>query len=313
MLDLNLLEKELDYALDNETSESLSDWLKKQRNMHIGQKKYRDFIVGEKIYSVADFFFSTNFVENNNEDYNRQQNTFDINKLKEYNIVYLHTMYKNQFFNLIKDLDNKFTVVTHNSDINIDNIDNLPKNVVTWYSQNIKYRDDRLHSLPIGLENSKWFPYIQKQSKMQNKLNNVKNHRNLVYINHNVNTNLKERVEPYDLLNGKKFVTIEFGRNGQDFDHYIDNIYNHKFVICPEGNGIDTHRKWETLYLNSIPIEKRSINNSYYEDLPICFVESWEEITEDFLNKEYERIMSTEWNLDKLDMTYWKNEISKYE
>ena len=149
MLDLNLLEKELDYALDNETSESLSDWLKKQRNMHIGQKKYRDFIVGEKIYSVADFIFSTNFVENNNEDYNRQQNTFDINKLKEYNIVYLHTMYKNQFFNLIKDLDNKFTVVTHNSDINIDNIDNLPKNVVTWYSQNIKYRDDRLHSLPI--------------------------------------------------------------------------------------------------------------------------------------------------------------------
>ena len=96
-----------------------------------------------------------------------------------------------------------------------------------------------------------------------------------------------------------------------NFENYIDNIYNHKFVICPEGNGIDTHRKWETLYLKSIPIEKRCINSSFYEDLPICLVNDWSEITEEFLNKEYNRISNSTWNLNKLDMFYWKNEINK--
>lgn len=272
---------------------------------------FMNFIVGEKFYSIADFIYSSNTVEYNNEDYNKLENTFDINKLKEINIVYLHTMYKNQFFNLIKNLDSKFIIVTHNSDINIDNVDNLPKNVIKWYSQNVNCKDERLFSLPIGLENSKWFPEIQKQKKLINKLQNRKKIKNLVYMNHNIRTNVVERTKTYNLLSNKSFVTVEFGSNGQNYDNYIDNIYNHKFVICPEGNGIDTHRKWETLYLNSIPIEKRNINSSFYEDLPICLVENWNEINEQFLNREYDRIMNTKWNLDKLDMSYWINEINK--
>ena len=84
-----------------------------------------DFIVGEKFYDVADFVFS---IENQN-DYNRLVNTFDINKLSTINIVYLHTMYKDYFFEVIKDLDKIFIVVTHNSDTNINSVDNLPKNL----------------------------------------------------------------------------------------------------------------------------------------------------------------------------------------
>ena len=281
--------------------------------MYIGDKKYMDFIIGEKFYrsDYVDFIFSSDIIEDRNDDYNKLKNTFDIKKLKEINVVYLHTMYKNQFFNLIKDLDNKFIVITHNSDININNVNNLPKNVIKWYSQNVNCKDERLYSLPIGLENSKWFYNLHKQEKLSDKVKTNKNIKNLVYINHNINTNKKERTIPYTLLSNKYFVTVEYGSNGQNYDNYIDNIYNHKFVICPEGNGIDTHRKWETLYLNTIPIERRSINSSFYEDLPICLVDSWEEINEDFLNREYNRIMNTVWNLDKLDMFYWKNEIYK--
>ena len=238
-----------------------------------------DFIVGEKFYDVADFVFS---IENPN-DYNRLVNTFDINKLSTINIVYLHTMYKDYFFEVIKDLDKIFIVVTHNSDTNINSVDNLPKNVIKWYSQNVNVKDDRLVSLPIGLENSRWFAEIQKQKKIMDKLNTDKKNRNLVYMNHNINTNIKERIISFDLLKDKDFVTTQMLSNGQNYDNYIDNIYNHKFVICPEGNGIDTHRKWETLYLKSIPIEKRNINSSFYEDLPICFVDSWEDIFFDIL------------------------------
>jgi len=89
-------------------------------------------------------------------------------------------------------------------------------------------------------------------------------------------------------------------------------VKKHKFVLCPEGNGTDTHRTWETLYVGSIPIEKRNINNSFYQDLPICFVDSLSEINEDFLNYEFDRIKNTKWNLDKLNFSYWKDKIINY-
>jgi hypothetical protein len=83
----------------------------------------------------------------------------------------------------------------------------------------------------------------------------------------------------------------------------------HKFMACPEGNGIDTHRTWECLYIGCIPVMKRSVFTSFFEHLPICFVNNWEEITEDFLNKEYERISKIPWGRQELSFEYWKNKI----
>jgi hypothetical protein len=99
------------------------------------------------------------------------------------------------------------------------------------------------------------------------------------------------------------------GRNGKNFDSYLDSIYNHKFVVSPQGNGIDTHRTWEPLYMGSIPIEKRNLNNRFYTDLPICFVDDWGQLTKNFLDSEFDRITSREWNLKMLTFEYWKNKI----
>ena len=136
--------------------------------------------------------------------------------------------------------------------------------------------------------------------------------KNLVYVNHNISTNPAERTVPYDMLKNKPFATITYGFNPQNFDTYIDEVYNHKFVASPPGNGVDTHRKWETLYLGSIPIEKRCPNNTFYEDLPICFIDSWDQVTENFLNSEYERIIHNQWNLNKLKMPYWLAQINQF-
>jgi hypothetical protein len=63
--------------------------------------------------------------------------------------------------------------------------------------------------------------------------------------------------------------------------------------------------------MGTIPIEKRNINNQFYTDLPICFVDSWDQVTEDFLLAEYERIKAATWNMDKLKFSYWSNKIKK--
>jgi hypothetical protein len=46
-----------------------------------------------------------------------------------------------------------------------------------------------------------------------------------------------------------------------------------------------------------------------FNDLPILFIENWEDITEDFLNEQYEIIMNKTYNLEKLDVNYWLNLI----
>lgn len=241
------------------------------------------------------------------------------------NIFYtdIHNVYS--FFN--NPPKNNFVLITHNSDGCITNnpkrfncgssndIDitkiNIPKNLIKWFSQNVDVNIPLIESIPIGLENSVWFPHTQKKTKIIKKRKESKNYKNLLYICHNINTNPKEREEPYKIFNNEKWTTIEYGVNGYNFDNYLNNISSHKFVLCPEGNGIDTHRTWETLYVGVIPIEKRNLNNQFYTDLPICFVNNWSDINETFLNNEFERITNSNWNLDKLKFEFWENKIKK--
>ena len=234
-----------------------------------------------------------------------------------FNIYYCKTELVNRFFYEMK-INYDFVLISHNSDGKIQNhnsqfganINNIPPNLIKWFGQNVCVIHDKVESIPIGLENSQWFPEINKIDKMKQIIKTEKNHKNLLYINHNINTNPNERQMPYDLFKYSNFVDLDYGINGSGFDGYLNNIYNHKFVLSPEGNGTDTHRLWECLYLNTIPIEKRNINNQFYIDLPICFIDDWSEITEKFLESEFDRITSKSWNLEKLDFNYWKNKIT---
>jgi hypothetical protein len=236
------------------------------------------------------------------------------------NIFYCNTHDVNNFLKNI-NFNHEFILITHNSDGKIleggsefPNADTnlIPNNLKFWFGQNVCVKHEKICSLPIGLENSEWFPHLKKIEKIQNKKDELKNFKNLLYINHNILTNPTERQKPYDIFKDVKWVTTEYGNNGFNFDTYLDNLHSHKFVLCPEGNGTDTHRTWECLYLGTIPIEKRNKNNSYYTDLPICFVDDWEDINEDFLNKEYDRINNSKFNIEKLNFTYWVDKINDY-
>lgn len=55
---------------------------------------------------------------------------------------------------------------------------------------------------------------------------------------------------------------------------------DYKFVVCPRGNGIDTHRFWETLYRGSIPIVESSDWAKYFQShgVPMLIVSDFEEL-----------------------------------
>jgi hypothetical protein len=263
-----------------------------------------DFITGEKFIEVADFVYAP---KDKVDDYNPIVNTFCHCTLKEVNVVYTHTKYVKDLFKQISGLKCKFVIITHNCDENIDFLP--PKNVIKWFTQNVAIKSSRIESIPIGLENDRWFKLLQKKEKMIAILHTSKNYKNLVYMNHNVNTNPFERVPIYDLLQDKPWVTVEKGVNGKRFDEYLDNIYNHKYIICPQGNGVDTHRLWETLYMGSIPIVKKDTNNWFYNDLPLLYVHKWEEVDKELLEDMWDTYHFGEWNREMLTFEYWKNKI----
>ena len=97
------------------------------------------------------------------------------------------------------------------------------------------------------------------------------------------------------------------------YENYLKKMSEYKFIICPPGYGIDTHRCWESLLVGCIPIMiKVDSMDELYEDLPVLLVENYENITEEYLNKEYDRIKKSSYNFNKLYTDYWDKEFDKY-
>jgi hypothetical protein len=61
----------------------------------------------------------------------------------------------------------------------------------------------------------------------------------------------------------------------------IKLLQRYKFCVCPEGNGLDTHRLWEALFVKTVPIllrSKFSENIQMTTKLPMILLDSWEEL-----------------------------------
>lgn len=275
----------------------------------------RDFIQGDKFKALTRNIYAPSGLPHNkvgnfvHSDYRHLVTTFDRRLLKDNDIIYTHNFYADQLFEYIENVDKKLIIITHNADSCMNFLP--PDNVMMWYAQNVGIKNPRVQSIPIGVENDRWFANLNKKGKMDAIVGQRPVFKNLVYMNFNIDTAPAKRQPVYDLFKDERWVTSRMGKNGGDFDDYLDNIHNHPFVLCPEGNGMDTHRTWECLYVNSIPIEKRNINNQFYTDLPICFVDEWDEVTEIFLFEEYKRITEKKWNMDKLTFGYWKRLINE--
>jgi len=274
------------------------------------------YIRGDLFAEIADFCYTDPTNGNDNEQF---PNTFSRKAVEAFDgipLIYTCTCNCEAILQLIIPIKKKTLLVTHSTDWKIteERYNKLPCNVIRWFSPNVAFNGERLQSVPLGLETLQRFTFhhIHKIEKMQAKVQEDKTYKNMVFMCHSSHqANIADREEAYKILGNRSFVTSIYHPNIFAFDNYIDNIYRHKFVICPEGSGIDCHRTWECLYLDSIPIMKRNINTSYYEDLPICFIESWEQVTEKFLSNEYERIINSEWNLNKIDFEYWKQHIQQ--
>ena len=159
--------------------------------------------------------------------------------------------------------------------------------------------NEKLVGIPIGLENSQWkgFNYnFLKKYKLSEK-------QNLLYINFNINTNKKRE----DIIN--LFKSKNFDINPRlEWNDYIKEMSTYKYVLSPSGCGEDCHRIWESLYLGCIPIVlKTDVLYTYFNNLPIYFVDNYDSITQNHLDEIYNTFSFS--NIEMLTLEYWKNDI----
>ena len=207
----------------------------------------------------------------------------------------------------------KFRVVSHNSDYPIDEsrIATKPENIKIWFGQNSTVEHPNVVPVPIGLANSycKGLVRAEDIKAVDTKRTRTK----LLYVNFRTGSNTAERLPLMDSFLKRSGTWFSVGtdclqRSSTDQDNavrYLKEMTEHKFVLCPAGNGVDTHRLWEALYSKTIPVVRYEPAYRNFMDLPILFVKDWSEVTEEFLNRKYAEMSAKKWNFSKLKASWW--------
>jgi hypothetical protein len=88
---------------------------------------------------------------------------------------------------------------------------------------------------------------------------------------------------------------------------YLAELGRHKFSACPRGNGIDTHRVWESLCLGVTPIVERSVLTEHWRalGLPMVLVDDWAEVSRERLAAEAASLLSR-WPREPLRLSTYR-------
>jgi len=211
-----------------------------------------------------------------------------------------------------------FIVISGNSDYpvthrDIELFNRLPE-FRGWYGQNMSVISDKTYGLPLGLENSNPcnleghgdIIYGAKDKLCHFDLD-YPNPNKLVYCNFGLSTN-RNRSKVLDLAKKGNHISVE---SNMTLQSYYASISNHKMVICPEGNGVDTHRFWETIYLNRVPIIIENDTMSHFYSLPVVVLDSWERILDiDYLNDKYNIVKNN--SRDIAYTNFWIEKIKNH-
>ena len=242
----------------------------------------------------------TNFIEQNNNSFlisgyefykickwsfcPRYPINYNPNAIQLNDFLFLNLDYFEQFIHILTQCEplNKFILLTHNSDQKFisQHLNKIKPYISHVYAINCGIQDQLVSPIPLGFVDSKYKPHKKFEEISNKKLEKTI----LCYMNFAINTNPIKRQECWNIFVDQDWVYKESNIPSEDF---YSQIIKSKYVLSPEGTGIDCHRIYESIYFGSIPILKTSELDYFYKTLPVLIVETWEEITQNYLETSY--------------------------
>jgi len=160
---------------------------------------------------------------------------------------------------------------------------------------------------PIGMS----WQYVLNYKK--GKSLQIGNHENLLLLSLRTSTDQNRRPNGIN----RKTIAETLSKNGFStsmihHETYFNNLPLFKFVVSPEGNGIDCHRHYEALLAGCIPImEKNPLTEEKYKGCPVLWTTDYSEITTEYLEKIYDEMINKEYDFSCLFMSYYNLELQK--
>lgn len=223
---------------------------------------------------------------------------------------------------VLPDVKKPFILITHQGDPNITDSDFHRRiaddtRLIHWFAQNCTLKHKKVTPLPIGLED-RWrhnagslYEFKKHLKLVHAGKNSAENKKPEIVVGFSLGTNPDSRFKCYRALWRKPFT-------GEIYNFPSPPLYRKKlmqamFVASPPGNGLDCHRTWEAMYLQTVPIVEDNYMNRFFASLglPLLCIKDWKECenwTEDFLRHTYYNIMQSA-DTAAMYSTWWEDKI----
>lgn len=237
-------------------------------------------------------------------------------------IVFCKTDFLDSDFRFIKSIENDVILISGNSDYPIDDnkVENMPNNIKVWFAQNVLTNHEKLIPIPIGLENKTeslraghgigYFDRVSLKEKLLSR-NIKKTPTKKIYANFNIETNKNHRDPIKSICIESDH--IDWEEPSLSLEQFFNKVLEYEMIVCPAGNGVDTHRLWEVLYSNRIPITIKTGEYKIYElyeNFPIVILDSKEQLFDSkLLEQKYEDVKSKSFDKQMLDFSFWEQKI----
>lgn len=201
----------------------------------------------------------------------------------------------------------KFIIFTAFEDTPLDEYvwEKIPDNVLAIYAANAVLFGGKVHPFPHGIERKMHAGYNHHEL-LKDAIQTTTEPHKLLFVAHRTDTGDRKGIGA--VFEGKPWATVTH----LPYEKYLQGIQNHKFVLCPSGNGIESARNWETLYLHRVPVFKRHpYLEEMFKDFPALFIDEWEDVTEELLlanDRLYQEAQSMD--MSKLDLKTWYNKYT---
>ena len=174
------------------------------------------------------------------------------------------------------------------------------------YLQNNTYDHPKVHNMPIGIRDGEEVFPAHKHFSQNILVNESNQSREKLYLCYMCFTDShQERLKCEKMLGEKEYVlnlikntyppqlSVHCGKVPVELNY--KSTHESYYTLSPTGLGEATHRFFEAIYLDSIPIVKRTNTpfDKLYNVFPCLIVDEWDEVTRELLETKLDECMKT--------------------
>ena len=278
--------------------------MKREFNLRFNRRRSsKPFISGDSFRAMSDLVLE------------KSGYSFEIKDVKQGSVIFCESDCIVELHrNILSNLSSEITLILGNSDQNHgEDYRYLKENpyVKKIFAQNLLAPMKGFFPLPIGLENLWWAENGRVSDfKRLMRVNRFRKPRIMWTFSTETNPQVRRKsfLELSEILTADKFSRVSSSKHRRLLSTY-------SFIASPPGNGLDTHRTWEAMYLGCVPIVLRSYMTEFYLNLglPVWVIDTYSDLEafdERDLEKKYKEFKPLFQN-EALWLKYWENLINQ--